>query len=74
MEYYEMAPVDYSSEGLAFSLRNAILSVLFLFVVRLGAGLARGLLDGEYLIGVVGVLLVFVPTAWLLSIIRAAYF
>ncbi len=72
--HYEMSPTDYNTEGLNFSLRNLLLAVFLFLIVRLGSGLARGLLEGDYLIGTLGLILALVPIIWLLSIIRKAYF
>jgi hypothetical protein len=73
-EYDEMPPIDSNTEGLDFSLRNASLAVLLLLIVRLGTGLARGIVEGDYLIGIVGLILALGPIVWLLFIIREAYF
>lgn len=37
-----MSPTDSNTEGLDFSLRNLILAILVLLIVRLGTGWARG--------------------------------
>ena len=69
-----MAPAESDAAGSAFSLRNAIVAILCLFVVRLGAGWARGILEGDYVLGFAGLLLVLGPVLWLLARVRAAYF
>ncbi|MCO8268008.1 hypothetical protein ACOZ4B_13725 [Haloferax prahovense] len=63
-----------SAEGSGFSLRNVVLLVLTLFMFHLGRGWARGLVEGNYLIGIVGLLLALAPIVWLLSVIKEAYF
>jgi len=68
-----MSPAGSSTEGVGFSLRNAIFAVLLLLIVRLGGGLARGLVEGDYLIGVVGLILALGPVVWLLFLFREAY-
>jgi hypothetical protein len=73
-EYYEMSPIGSNTDGSGFSLRNAILAVLLLLVVRLGTGWARGIVEGDYLIGIVGLALALGPIIWLLFILREAYF
>jgi len=69
-----MTAADFDAGGLGFSLRNAIVAVFCLFVVRLGAGWARGLLAGNYALGLVGLLLAVGPTLYLLALFREAYF
>jgi len=69
-----MTPADSDAVRPGFSLRNAVVVVLCLFVVRLGAGWARGISEGNYALAVVGLLLVFGPILWLLALLRAAYF
>ncbi|WP_353633261.1 hypothetical protein ABSL23_00625 (plasmid) [Halobacterium sp. NMX12-1] len=69
-----MPSADSDAAGLAFSLRNAVVAVLCLFAVRLGAGWARGILEGDYVLGFAGLLLVLGPVLWLLARVRAAYF
>jgi len=69
-----MSPTDSNTEGLGFSLRNAMLVALFLFVFHLGRGWARGLVEGNYTIGIFGLILALVPIVWLLSVIREGHF
>lgn len=69
-----MSPTDAETKGLEFSLRNAALAVLFFVSVRLGTGLARGIAEGNYAVGVLGLVLVLGPTLWLLVVIKEAYF
>jgi hypothetical protein len=69
-----MTPTGSDAERLGFSLRNAIVAVICLFVVRLGAGWVRGLLEGNYALGAVGLLLAVGPTLYLLALFRNAYF
>ena len=63
---------DTDKSGL--SLRNVVLAVSLLLVVRLGTGWARGLAEGEYLIGILGVVLVLGPVVWLVSQFKTTYF
>lgn len=51
-----------------------ILVVLSLFMFHLGRGWARGLVEGNYIVGVFGLILVLVPIVWLLFVIKEAYF
>ncbi|WP_350338657.1 hypothetical protein [Halobacterium salinarum] len=69
-----MSPTNSSTDGLEFSLRNAILVVLALFTFHLGRGWARGLVEGNYTIGIFGLNVALVPIVWLLLVIREAYF
>ncbi|WEL24796.1 hypothetical protein [Haloferax volcanii] len=69
-----MTPLGSTAEDAGVSLRDAVLLVCFLFVFHLGRGWARGLVEGEYLIGIVGLLLALAPVVWLLFVIRKAYF
>ncbi|WP_126661032.1 hypothetical protein [Haloterrigena salifodinae] len=69
-----MSSPDDNAEGFGFSLRNVILVVLSLFIFYLGRGWARGLLEGNYPIGVLGLVLALAPIVWLLFVIREAYF
>ncbi|ELZ98073.1 hypothetical protein C440_02458 [Haloferax mucosum ATCC BAA-1512] len=69
-----MSSPDSNTEGLDVSLRNAILVVLALFIFYLGRGWARGLVEGNYTIGILGLILALVPVVWLLLIVREAYF
>jgi hypothetical protein len=69
-----MSPTDSDMEGLDFSLRNAILALSLLLIVRLGTELARGILEGNYVVGVLGLVLALGPIFWLLFVIRKAYF
>ncbi|POG53825.1 hypothetical protein [Haloferax marisrubri] len=63
-----------SAEGSGVSLRTVVLLVLALFTFHLGRGWARGLVEGNYLIGIVGLLLALAPVVWLLLVIKEAYF
>jgi hypothetical protein len=69
-----MPSTDSSTEGLDFSLRSAVLAIVLLLIVRLGTGLARGIVEGNYLIGILGLTLAVVPIVWLLLIFKKAYF
>ena len=69
-----MSPTGSDTEGLDFSLRNATLAVLLLLIVRLGTGWARRIVEGDYLIGIVGLILALGPIVWLLFVISEAYF
>jgi len=69
-----MSPNDSNTERPSFSLRNVVLLVLSLLLFHLGRGLARGLVEGNYVIGILGLILALVPTVWLLFVIREAYF
>ena len=69
-----MSSPDPNTEGLGFSLRNAILVVLFFSIFHLGRGWARGILEGNYTIGILGLILALGPIVWLLFVIREAYF
>ncbi|WP_345776209.1 hypothetical protein [Haloterrigena gelatinilytica] len=69
-----MPSTDSNSEGLDVSLRNAIVVVLSLFIFYLGRGWARGLVEGNYPIGILGLILALAPIVWLLVVIREAYF
>jgi len=51
-----------------------MLVALFLFVFHLGRGWARGLVEGNYTIGIFGLILALVPIVWLLSVIREGHF
>jgi hypothetical protein len=68
-----MSPAGSDTEGVGFSLRNAILAVLSLLLVRLGTGWARGIVEGDYAIGVAGLILALGPVVWLLVVFREAY-
>nr|WP_262175807.1 hypothetical protein [Halomicroarcula laminariae] len=59
---------------MGFSLRNVALVVLVLVAFHLGRGLARGLVEGNYVRGVFGLILALAPVLWLLSVVRRAYF
>lgn len=63
-----------NAEGAGVSLRNAVLLLCSLFVFHLGRGWARGLVEGDYLLGIVGLLIALAPVVWLLLVIREAYF
>ncbi|WP_083881551.1 hypothetical protein [Haloferax elongans] len=69
-----MSPTNSNAGGLRSSLRTVILVVLSLFVFHLGRGWARGLVEGNYLIGIVGLILVLAPIVWFLLIIKDEYF
>lgn len=69
-----MSPTDSNTDGLGFSLRNAILVVLSLFIFHLGRGWARGLVEGNYTIGIVGLILVLGPIFLALFLVREGYF
>ena len=69
-----MPPIDSNTDGLDFSLSNAVLAVFLLLIVRLGGGLARGIVEGDHLIGIVGLILALGPIVWLLFLFREAYF
>jgi hypothetical protein len=69
-----MPPIGSNTEALDFSLRNAILAVLLLLIVRLGTGWARGIVEGDYLVGMIGLILALGPIVWLLFVFREAYF
>jgi hypothetical protein len=69
-----MSPTGSDTEGLGFSLRNAVLALLFLLVVRLGAGWARGIVEGNYVRGVLGLILALGPILYLLVLFKRAYF
>jgi hypothetical protein len=69
-----MSPTNSNTGGFDFSLRNAILVVLGLFIFHLGRGWARGLVEGNYLIGTLGLILALAPIVWLLLVIKKAYF
>nr|WP_226013483.1 hypothetical protein [Halomicrobium salinisoli] len=65
---------DSNTGRLGFSPRNMILAVSFLLIVRLGAGLARGIVEGDYLTGSLGLILALGPIVWLLLLLRDEYF
>ncbi|WP_148415969.1 hypothetical protein [Haloferax sp. KTX1] len=69
-----MSLLGSNAENSGLSLRDAVLLVCSLFVFHLGRGWARGLVEGDYLIGIVGLLLALAPVVWLLLVIREAYF
>ncbi|MFK8212067.1 hypothetical protein [Haloferax volcanii] len=69
-----MSLLGSTAENSGLSLRDAVLLVCSLFVFHLGRGWARGLVEGEYLIGIVGLLLALAPVVWLSFVIRKAYF
>jgi len=69
-----MSSPDFNTEGLGFSLRNAILVILLLLIFHLGRGWARGIVEGNYTIGILGLILALGPIVWLLLVIREAYF
>ncbi|ELZ58133.1 MULTISPECIES: hypothetical protein [unclassified Haloferax] len=69
-----MSLLGSTAENSGLSLRDAVLLVCSLFVFHLGRGWARGLVEGEYLIGIVGLLLSLAPVVWLSFVIRKAYF
>jgi len=69
-----MSSPDSNTEGLGFSLRNAILVILLLLIFHLGRGWARGIVEGNYTIGILGLILALGPIVWLLLVIREAYF
>ncbi len=69
-----MSSSDSNTEGLGFSLRNAILVIFFLLIFHLGRGWARGIVEGNYTIGILGLILALGPIVWLLFVIREAYF
>ncbi|CQR51016.1 MULTISPECIES: hypothetical protein [Haloferax] len=68
-----MSLLGSSAENSELSLRDAVLLVCSLFVFHLGRGWARGLVEGDYLLGVVGLLLALAPVVWLLLVIRKEY-
>jgi len=69
-----MSPIGSNTEGFDFSFRNAMLAICLLFIVRLGTGWARGIVEGNYLIGIVGLTLALGPIVWLLFVLKKAYF
>ncbi|WP_074795722.1 hypothetical protein [Haloferax larsenii] len=69
-----MSSPDTKMEVFGISLRNVMIIVLCLFLFHLGRGWARGLVEGNYTIGVLGLILALGPIVWLLVVIREAYF
>ncbi len=69
-----MPPADSDTEGVDFSLRNVVLALFLLLIVRFGTRLARGIVEGNYLTGVLGLTLAFVPMVYLLLVFKRAYF
>ena len=72
-EYYEMSPLGSNMGRWGFSFRNAVLVVFLLLIFHLGRGWARGILEGNYTIGLLGLVLALVPIVWLLAVLRKAY-
>ncbi|AKU06647.1 hypothetical protein [Haloferax gibbonsii] len=68
-----MSLLGSNAEDSGVSLRTAVLLACSLFVFHLGRGWARGLVEGDYLIGIVGLLIALAPVVWLLLVIRKAY-
>ncbi|QCD64252.1 MULTISPECIES: hypothetical protein [Halomicrobium] len=64
-----MSPTDPSTGGFGSPLRTVILVALLLFIFHLGRGWARGLVEGNYLIGVFGLIVALAPIVWLLLVI-----
>ncbi|EMA03097.1 hypothetical protein [Haloferax denitrificans] len=69
-----MSSSESTTEGAGVSLRNAVLVVPLLFMFHLGRGWARGLVEGNYARGVVGLALTLVPIVLLLFVTGKAYF
>ncbi len=72
--FFEMRASESNTKGVGFSLRRVLVALLFLTVFKLGMGWARGLVDGNYLVGILGLVLALGPVLWLLSQFRDTYF